>query len=217
MMTEATEQIQVVVDDRERVSGVVRELGILPGVTIKIEHLTAGDYCIDGAVLIERKTAVDFAQSLIDGRLFGQANRMSKSSLRSAYIIEGTGAEWSALGVSREALQGALVTLMLIFDIPVFRSIDSAESARLIVYTGSQLMRLRDPNHVPYREVKAKRKKTRQLRILQSLPGVGPDRAKRLLERFGTIRACFGASVEELQNVEGIGPKTAAAIDIVLK
>jgi DNA excision repair protein ERCC-4 len=213
---EATERIHVVVDDRERPSGVAPELEKLPGVTIKIEHLTLGDYCIDGAVLIERKTAADFAQSLIDGRLFGQAKRMVASSLRSAYIIEGKGAEWSALGVSREALQGALVTLMLVFDIPVFRSAAPAESARLMVYIGSQLMRLRDPNHLPYREAKAKRKKTRQLRILQSLPGIGPDRAKRLLERFGTVRACFDAPVEELLKVEGIGPKTAAAIDQVI-
>ena len=85
------------------------------------------------------------------------------------------------------------MTLMLIFDVPVFRSSDPAESARLIYYIGSQLVRLRDPGHVPYRQAKAKRKKTRQLRILQSLPGVGADRAKKLLERFGTVRACLTA------------------------
>ena len=207
------ENIQIAVDDRERPSGIVAELEKLPGVTVKIEHLALGDYCIDGAVLIERKTATDFAQSLIDGRLFGQAGRMTTSNLRPAYIIEGTSAEWSGLGVSREALQGALVTLMLIFDVPVFRSTDAAESARLIFYTGSQLVRLRDPGYAPYRQAKAKRKKSRQLRVLQSLPGVGPDRAKRLLERFGTVRACFAASTAEFMEVHGIGPKTAAAID----
>jgi ERCC4-type nuclease len=66
---------------------------------------------------------------------------------------------------------------------------------------------------LPYRQAKGKRKKTRQLRILQSLPGIGPDRAARLLERFGTLRACFGASRAELIEVEGIGLKTAAAIE----
>jgi DNA excision repair protein ERCC-4 len=108
------------------------------------------------------------------------------------------------------------VTLMLIFDVPVFRSSDPAESARLIYYIGSQLVRLRDPGHVPYRQAKAKRKKTRQLRILQSLPGVGADRAKKLLERFGTVRACLTASPAELSEVEGIGSKTATAIDQVV-
>jgi len=120
------------------------------------------------------------------------------------------------LRVSREALQGALVTLMLIFDVPVFRSAEPAETARLIYYIGSQLVRLRDPGHTPYRQAKAKRKKTRQLRVLQSLPGIGTDRAKKLLERFGTVRACMTATPTELSEVDGIGSKTAAAIDQVI-
>ena len=95
---------------------------------------------------------------------------MATSSLRPAYILEGSSAEWSGLGVSREALRGDLVTLILIFDVPVFRSSDPAESARLIVYIGSQLVRLRDSEYVPYRQAKAKRKKSGQLRVLQSLP-----------------------------------------------
>jgi ERCC4-type nuclease len=82
MVTETLEKVQVVVDDRERPSGVVPELEKLNRVVVKIEHLSLGDYCIDGAVLIERKTAADFAQSLMDGRLFGQAMRMATSSLR---------------------------------------------------------------------------------------------------------------------------------------
>jgi DNA excision repair protein ERCC-4 len=216
MSRKNNEKVQIVVDDRERPSGVIGELEKAPAAVVKIEHLPVGDYCVDGAVLIERKTAADFAQSLIDGRLFGQAGRMSSSALRPAYIVEGTSAEWAGLGVSREALQGALVTLMLIFDVPVFRSSDPAESARLIFYIGSQLVRQRDPGYAPYRQAKAKRKKTRQLRILQSLPGVGADRAKKLLERFKTVRACFTASPTELSDVEGIGSKTAAAIDQVI-
>ena len=151
--------VEIVADDRERPSGMVAELEKAGQAIVKIERLSVGDYCVDGAVLIERKTALDFAQSLMEGRLFSQAARISSSPFRPAYIIEGTSTEWAGLGVSREALQGALVTLMLIFDVPVFRSSDPAESARLIYYIGSQLVRLRDPGHVPYRQAKAKRKK----------------------------------------------------------
>jgi ERCC4-type nuclease len=216
MLDPSIENVVILVDDRERPSGVADELGKLSGVLVRIEHLAVGDYNIDGSVLVERKSAKDFAQSLTDGRLFRQAKQMADSPLRTAYILEGSRADWLGLGVSRESIQGALVTLMLIFDIPVFRSSDPAESARLIFYIGSQLARLRDPEHVPYREAKAKRKKSQQLRVLQGLPRVGPDRAKRLLQRFKTVRACFSASKAELLEVEGIGPKTAAAIDQVI-
>ncbi len=100
MVTEAVENVQIVVDDRERSSGAVPELEKLGRVVIKIERLAVGDYCVDGAVVIERKTAADFAQSLIDGRLFAQAGRIETSHLRPAYVMEGTSAEWSGLGVS---------------------------------------------------------------------------------------------------------------------
>jgi DNA excision repair protein ERCC-4 len=215
-LNHSIQNVLILVDDRERPSGVAGELEKLSGVAVRVEHLTVGDYDVDGAVLIERKTATDFAQSLIDGRLFSQAKRMSASPLRTACILEGSVADWLGLGVSRESVQGALVTLMLIFDIPVFRSSGPAESARLIFYIGSQLARLRDPEHPLPRQAKAKRKNSRQLRVLQGLPGVGPDRAKALLERFKTVRACFSASAAELMEVEGIGPKTAAAIDHVI-
>jgi ERCC4-type nuclease len=52
--------------------------------------------------------------------------------------------------------------------------------------------------------------------VLQGLPGIGPDCAKGLLERFKTVRACFSASAAELMEVDGIGPKTAATIDHVI-
>jgi len=216
VISHSTEDVLILVDDRERPSRVVAELERLSGVVVKIEHLAVGDYSIDDAVLIERKTGTDFAQSLIDGRLFSQAARMAGSPLQTAYILEGSSADWLGFGVSRESVQGALVTLMLIFDIPVFRSSDPSESARLIFYIGSQLARLRDPERVHYRKTKATRKISRQHRVLEGLPGVGPDRAKLLLERFKTVRACFNASPTELVEVKGIGHRTAAAIDQVL-
>ena len=209
-------KVLVVIDDRERSSLVPEELENSGQIDLRFERLLVGDYCVDGAVVFERKTASDFADSLVDGRLFLQASRLAASALRTAYILEGTALEWSALGPSREALQGAFITLMLIFDIPVLRSTGPADSARLIIFAGHQLMRLRDPHYAPYRQRKAKRRGPLQLGVLRGLPGIGPDRAQRMLERFGTLRACFNASKEQLLGVEGIGPKTAAVIHNLL-
>ena len=205
-------RILLIADDRETVSGIPDLLAQMPEVELRIERLVTGDYRVEEAVLFERKTASDFAQSLVTGRLFEQAARMERSELRPAYILEGKSADWMALGVRREALQGALITLMLVFDIPVLRAAEAAETARLIFYAGQQLARLCDPNHAPCRQAKAKRKRSRQLRLLQTLPGVGSERAKLLLEHFGSLRACFAAGTDELQRIEGIGPKTAQAI-----
>jgi DNA excision repair protein ERCC-4 len=207
---------RIVVDDRERPTGIVEELGKQTDALVTVERMSIGDYRIDDYVLIERKCAADFAKSLIDGRLFEQAGRMVGTEFRPLYLLEGTAAEWANTGVTREALQGALITLALIFDIPVLRSVDLLESAHLIVYSGGQLRRLQDPNYVASHQRKAKNMKTRRLRVLQSFPGVGADRASRLLEHFDTLRLCLAASEEQLCEVKGIGRKTAKLVSGVL-
>lgn len=145
-------------------------------------------------------------------RAFCQAKRLANQSLRGAFTIEGSASDWRKLCVRHEALQGALLTLSLVFDLPVFRSQDINETTRLLVYAGRQFARLGDGDASRYRVSKGKRKRTRQLRLLTMLPGVGADLAKRLLDHFGSVYACLTASRSELQEVSRIGPKTAEAI-----
>jgi len=184
-------RIQVRADDREDASGILSLLAAMPGVELRRERLSCGDYVVDESVRIERKSARDFAVSLMDGRLFAQATRLAAGAPRAALLLVGTAREWNELGISRAALQGALVTLMLIFDLPVFRALDAAEAARLLVYIGRQMARRRDAGHIP----------------------VHPQRkARRLLEHFGSVRACLNASSDDLQRVDGIGARTARAI-----
>ncbi|MGE0373228.1 MAG: type I-U CRISPR-associated protein Csb2, partial [Gammaproteobacteria bacterium] len=48
-----------------------------------------------------------------------------------------------------------------------------------------------------------------QSHVLQGLPGIGPQRAARLIQRFGSIEAAIAADVQALAKVEGIGPAIA--------
>ena len=66
------------------------------------------------------------------------------------------------------------------------------------------------PRAEPRPGYRPKRKRARQLFLLQGLPGVGPERAARLLERFGSVQAVVTASLDDLATVDGIGEKTAA-------
>jgi ERCC4-type nuclease len=203
---------RVEIDDRERNPELINALARVDGVKISRVRLETGDFRVDGSVLIERKTAADFGRSLIDGRLFSQAVRLANSTLRTALILEGDQAEWEAVPVSDEALQGACISLSLVFDIPLLFSNGPGETARLLVYAAGQLQRARLGGQIPSRKTRAKRRSTRQLRILQALPEVGPKRARWLLEHFGSVRACFNAEPAELAAVDGISRKTARLI-----
>ena len=48
--------------------------------------------------------------------------------------------------------------------------------------------------------------------ILDQIPGVGPKRKKALLKHFGSVKKIRAATVEQLQDVEGIDRKLAEEI-----
>jgi DNA excision repair protein ERCC-4 len=210
-MTPYDECVAVVADDRERVSGVIDFLRGIANVSVRIERLASGDYLADRRILFERKTLQDLSQSIVDGRLFKQMARLVKLNYKAVLILEGTGKDAEGLGVRRETLQGALITISLVLSIPVLRSMAPEETARLIVYAARQVASLGKEGYqrAGYRP---KSQKGRQLYILQGLPGVGHERALRLLEKFGSVEGVMRAGRDELQAVEGIGAKTADRI-----
>lgn len=124
--------VRVVADHRERPSGVPDLLAMGADVEVSFAQLPVGDYKIDDRILFERKTIDDFAESIIDSRLFRQASRLSRGILKPALIVEGSFSQ-ARLSVSREAMQGALISLTLVFGLPVLRSTDPDETARLII------------------------------------------------------------------------------------
>ena len=208
---------RVIVDDREVGSATVETLKAMAAVDLVVERLPLGDYAWDGHLLFERKTLRDLTASLKDGRLLRQACRLATSPMRSVLILEGTTRALAGSRMRREAIQGALVSITVMLGIPLLRASDAEESARLMHYAARQLRILGQASHrealprpLPTRRPKGKRKT--QLHILQGLPGIGPKRARRLLERFGSIEAAFTAGTNELASVSGIGKTTAETI-----
>ena len=203
--------VTVVVDDREANSGIVEILRARQDVRVRVERLPVGDYRVDESLLIERKTLPDLVASIKDGRLFTQACRLANARLWSAVILEGTSRDLAGSGMRREAIQGALITLTLFMGLPLLRSRGPEESARIMLYAARQ-GRAVATGALPRRGRRPRGKYRVQAWVLQGLPGVGPERARRLLERFGTLEAVVAADQDELASVEGIGPGTAAAI-----
>lgn len=205
--------VKIIADDRERRSPVLDALKSQRGAEVAVQRLVLGDYLLDSRLLFERKTLRDFAASLKDGRLFEQGVRLAASPLHKAMILEGGARDLAESGMRREALQGALVTLTLLLGIPVLRSVDAEESARLMLYAARQFERIAvqaSPRLFKGKRPKGKRKT--QLRILQGLPGIGPGTAHNLLDRFGSVEAVLGADEQALLSVAGIGAGRAKTI-----
>ena len=203
--------IDIIADHREKYSGVIEALCSQKNVTVEIQYLQLGDYRVNDLLLFERKTLQDFITSVKDGRIFRQGVRLASSSLRSVLILEGTSESIVESGMRREAIHGALITISLCLGIPVLRSVNPDESARLMLYAARQVKSFA-VDSLPRRSVRPKGKRAVQLHILQGLPGVGPKRAKMLLSAFGSVEAVLNASADDLNEIEGVGKKTVRNI-----
>jgi ERCC4-type nuclease len=204
-------KVKVVADFRESKSGVIDFFQARDDVEVETRYLRCGDYVVDEKLLFERKTLLDFASSIKNGRLFELASKLFNSNFQAIFIIEGTSANLSSSQMRREALQGALITLSIVFRIPVLRSLGPEESARLMLYAARQVKSLHY-GAFPHRGKRPKGKRRIQLSILREFPGVGAERAGRLLDRFGSVEAVLTSSLEELRTIPGIGQHTAEMI-----
>lgn len=205
------QRFSILVDDREPNTGVVDALRRDPQVVVQAQRLPVGDYLLDDALLFERKTLVDLTQSIKDGRLFRQGLRLASASARGVVILEGSSRDLAHSRMRREAIQGALMTLTLSFGIPLLRSVDPEETAALILLAARQ-GRARASGSLPRPGYRPRGKARIQSRVLQGLPGIGPGRAKRLIDHFGSVEGVMAATTGELAAVPGIGKGIADAI-----
>jgi excinuclease ABC subunit C len=75
------------------------------------------------------------------------------------------------------------------------------------------LQRVRDEAHrFAIRHHRTRRGKGMTTSVLDAVPGLGPTRAKALLEHFGSVARIRGASEAEVAAVRGVGPATARAV-----
>ncbi len=207
-------KVVVVADHREFAGAVVRELS-KAGIVVKPETLPAGDYVLSERVAVERKEAHDFARSLADGRLFSQARVLRDSYSTPIVVIEGDGI--LAPGFTAEAVYGALAALATGFRLSVLMTKDAAETARLLAAIARR-EQLGEQKALAVRGEKGAMTDDERLRFLvEGLPGVSAVLSRRLLERFGTIHDLVKASVEELMEVEGVGPVTARNVHAIVR
>ena len=79
------------------------------------------------------------------------------------------------------------------------------------------LQRIRDEAHrFAITHHRSRRSKSMVESALDDVPGLGEIRRKTLLKHFGSMRKLRAASVEELAQVPGVGPRTAAAIKVAV-
>ena len=206
-------EIVVYVDSRELRSGVPKYLKGL-GADVEVRTLDVADYVVSEDVGIERKSANDFIQSIIDGRLFEQAGRLKEAYEKPLIIIEGN--PYGIRNIHPNAIRGAIAALTLDWSLPLLFSTGPEETAGFIYLIAKREQEERRKEVRLRSEKKTLTLAERQRLIVEGLPNVSATLAKRLLRHFGNVESVFTATEEELKEVEGIGEKKAREIRKVI-
>ena len=221
----------IVVDHREANSTLPAMLK-LHGHEISLESLTVGDIRISDRVLIERKTARDLVDSLIDGRLIHQARRLHAAAPRPLLIVESLETD----RVHPNAVHGAMAWVTLDLGLPVLMTGSPEQTARFISIAAKREARVLDlliahakkrTNEAEKSAIKAASAEImsiiggqneeglpsrkwndevleKRVRLIAELPGIGTATAKKIMSVAKDIMGLCALSEYELTQINGV-------------
>lgn len=212
----------VVIDSREfSKNPEVKDVFDKYEVKFAISKLEVGDYLLlapegNRPILIERKSVMDLANSIKDRRLWDQAKLLldhcEENNYQPLIIVEGSltilrrHSGWNLQSILR-----ALDVVILDYKIPVLNTPDKEST---MVWLAAKARSLGETSKKRVYRLRVEKKplslQDKILYVAESFSG--PVLARRLLERFKTLRNIANASVLELTSVEGIGETRAREI-----
>ncbi len=192
----------IIIDNRELRSGLAKEL-FKRGVDFIAKQLSIGDYII-GDVCIERKSAKDFYDSIIDKRIFSQMRSLKSNYDKRIIIVEGNGCERN---IHPNAVKGLIASIIIDYKVPIIFCEDEKETADFL-----QIIEKRVEKNVA--TISDNKKPKNELEIaknmLSLLPGIGLKTADKIINHFKSIKNSLLASEAELSIV--IGEKSAKSV-----
>ncbi|QGA80556.1 DEAD/DEAH box helicase [Candidatus Nanohalobium constans] len=204
---EKDDGIKVVADDRE--NSIAKELS-RSDIEVEKKRLDVADFIVSDRTGVERKEAADFVDSIIDNRLFDQLQEITQFE-NPIVIIEGKNL-YHHRDIAPEAIRGAISSMALDYGVPIIWTQDEDDTAETLKSLAKREQKDKDRD-VQVRGTKSGMTPEETMEfIVSGIPDVNTKIAERLLEEFGTVRKVFTASSGELQEVDGIGQKTADKI-----
>ncbi len=201
-------EVVVYSDEKETKSGVPGLL-IELGARVEILPLNIGDYILSERVVIERKTIYDFANSVKNKRFFRQLQQLKEEYEKPLLLIEGN--LKNIKGIYPEGSKGALSFVFLSFDIPILCTQNKEDTAEIIWTIAKQEQLIKPPvSFFPKRKVYSKEDEV--LRVLESLPDIGPVTAKNMQNYISSLKELVLKEEKELYKIPGIGKKRAKKI-----
>ena len=212
---------KLIIDSREKSNlseFIISEASRMNILTEK-QWIEIGDYVYQD-VCFEAKSTIDFLQSVLNGRLWNQVDNMDRHYEYSIVIIHGALHQVLAypnyvnMEINEQLLKhkfyGAIGRLTLDTDCKVFW-VESPQKAAKIITT---ICKMRPVKRSVIQPTLLKRITTDDLRLdmLCTIKGVSKSKAKKIIEKYGSVMEVGESNVNELSSIDGIGPTIAKRI-----
>jgi Fanconi anemia group M protein len=199
---EKEEKIEkIIVDYREKNSLLYYELKD-KNFEIEDKNLKVADYIVRD-IAIERKTVSDFLSSMINKRLINQLKELQQYPKR-LLIIEGLDeqelyAERNISSLHPNAIRGFLLSILLSYNVPIIFSKDYKDTAQFILLLAKRKAR---PASLNVNKRFLDNNERLQF-ILEGFPGIGPQTAKKILNKYKSLKNIANVEEEELKKLIG--------------
>src|SRR3989344_8165910 len=184
--------LKIIVDKRER-NSLIPSLLMERGFEIEWQQLPVGDYLVNG-VAVERKTVSDFKSSIISKRIIQQLLELKQFD-RHLLLIEGIlDEDMYNGGIHENAFRGFMLSVLLDYGVPVVFTHNEEDSVKYL-----SVLAKKERREIGLRAGKIlMSERERAQFVLEGFPNVGPKKARKLIEKFGSLREIINASAEEL-------------------
>ncbi len=205
-------QVSIIVDNRERNLDILEGLAG-SGIQLTFAQLPVGDYIVSDRMCVERKTVNDFENSIMNSRLFDQAERLSSTFKKAILLVEGDDTEFVA---QPNVVLGTIISMYSDYSVQVIRAKDASDTVTILARLAEREQEREDRKPKIVGSKKAYTNSQWQQLILGSMPGIGPKLAESLLKHFRSIRNVVSADPGDLMEVDKIGKKKAEKIYEIL-
>lgn len=186
---------------------------------VKKEPLPAGDYLI-GELLIERKTSMDLVNSVRGNRLWNEVFKL-KLAERYGYkpilLLEGSPTlPVKRRGWGEEQVIGILYTATIANNIQLIYSPTKKWTVKTLLHLNRKHGDKTDSRKLQSAGIKKPTDICSVIRaMIESVPGVGPNKAHQLLEYFGSLYNLVTAEVFEIRLPRVVSDELAALLYVL--
>ena len=203
---------------------VIKEIRDRADFKVKVESLDQGDFLYPHqSVAIERKEGSDLANSIQDRRVKEQTSRMRAQHDHVYLIAEGELFDLAHSNIHKNSVTGQIISLAVKKGVRVVPTKDKGSTG----YAVNRIFeRHRDGEHKEQTEY-LKRHDTGEVEDLEvamliQIDGISEEKAKEITEKYyfrdglcgfgAEIRSDYRQILNDLQMIDGIGPKTAEKV-----